>query len=381
MPKKSLITTFYPNMRRTRSVVNPGRRWPWLLLLAGGAWLLWQLAPVLAPFAAGAALAYLTVPLVDRLEARRIRRDIGAMLVLLLASLVLLLLLMLIIPMLVSQVSSLIERLPSLVDRAELWGERVVSPWLLDAFGLAIHFDSVSVKRTIASNIGNLRAALTGALPALTDQGMALLTFLSNLFLTPVVAFYFLRDWHGIVERCARLLPDRWRDETARVAGNINHIVGEFLRGQLAVMLIMAVLYGTGWRLAGLQSGIAIGVVAGLLVCIPYVGAFIGVLLATLAALLQFGDLSGLLIVWAVYAAAQTAESFYITPKLVGDRIGLHPVLVIFALMAFGALFGFIGVLVALPASAVLQVLWHEGLDRYFASRWYRRRIGRHIRP
>ena len=287
------------------------------------------------------------------------------------------LVMLLVIPMFVSQIQGLVDRLPGLVD----WLERTVSPRIHEFFGITVHFDVNSIKTGLAAHLGSVRSALANLLPALTSQGIALLTFLTNVLLTPLLAFYLLRDWHILLASVERLLPPRWRAGVTSLCGQIDHMVGEYLRGQLAVMLIMAAFYGGGWLAVGLDSGFAIGVVAGLLVAIPYVGAFIGVLLATMAAILQYGTLPEMLMVWSVYAVGQTLEGFVITPRLVGDRIGLHPALVIFALMAAGSLFGFVGVLLALPASAVLIVLWREALARYYASRWYRRRIARSSRP
>ena len=336
---------------RRKSSRPPVRVWPYLLT-ALVLWLLWSLTEVLVPFLAAAALAYMAVPTVDALARRGLNRALATTLVLVAVALLLSLLLLLIVPMFIQQVQGLSERMPTLVD----WLEHTVSPWLAAKLDIAVHFNGTSLRDAIV---------------------LALSVFLSNLFLTPILAFYLLRDWHGIVARLGQLLPPRWRPGVGEVLGKVDHMVGEFLRGQLTVMVIMAALYGLGWWLVGLDSGFAIGVVAGLLVCIPYVGAFIGVLLATLAAILQFGSFEGLAMVWGVYAVAQTLESFIITPQLVGDRIGLHPALVIFALMAFGTLFGFVGVLLALPVSAVLRVLWQEGMVRYYASRWYQRRITR----
>jgi predicted PurR-regulated permease PerM len=214
---------------------------------------------------------------------------------------------------------------------------------------------------------------LARAVPLITDQGLALFGYVSNALLLPLVLFYLVRDWRRFTAPMAELIPRRWFVELDRLGGEIDSMLGQFLRGQLAVMVIMAAVYGCGLWAVGLESGFAIGVVAGLLVFIPYVGAAIGLLLATLAAVLQFGSLSGLLLVWLVFVLGQLLESMIITPKLVGERIGLHPLVVIFALMAFGQLFGFVGIMLALPISAVLVVLVRLGRLRYLDSRFYRR--------
>ena len=331
--------------------------------------IIWPVLHVLTPFVVAAVFAYIAVPLVTRLVRWRVPRTLAVLLVLGLFVLLLVLLLLLIIPMFIEQVQGMAQRVPMVAE----WAETQLSPWLQNTLGVSVHFNAAALKTTLQHNIGDIQSALSRMLPQLTERGMALVTLITSVALTPVVAFYFVRDWDGIVARIAALIPRRWAATAGALVADMDRVLGEFLRGQLAVMLIMALLYGCGWWGVGLQSGFAIGIVAGILVFIPYVGAFIGMLLATLAAILQFGDLTGLLKVWAVYGVVQTVESFFITPVLVGERIGLHPVLVIFALMAFGQMFGFVGVLVALPVSAMLLVLWRAGLLHYFSTRFYRR--------
>ena len=354
-------------MKHTRDSARNG--WLWLAALAGLGYLLYLLTPILTPFVAGSVLAYIVVPLVDGLERRRLGRTLGTLLVIVLLMLALACLLLLIVPMLIEQGQALSLRLPGLVD----WAEHTLSPWLRDTLGLVWHFDTATFKRALTSNMGSLRGMLARAVPLITDQGLALFGYVSNVLLLPLVLFYLVRDWRRFTAPMAELIPRRWFAELDRIGGEIDSMLGQFLRGQLAVMVIMAGVYGCGLWAVGLESGFAIGVVAGLLVFIPYVGAAIGLLLATLAAVLQFGDLSGLLLVWLVFVLGQLLESMIITPKLVGERIGLHPLVVIFALMAFGQLFGFVGIMLALPISAVLVVLVRLGRLRYLDSRFYRR--------
>lgn len=354
-------------MKRTRDSARNG--WFWLAGLAAFGWLVYLLTPMLSPFVAGAVLAYIVAPLVDWLEHRRVGRTLGTLLVIVLLMLALACLLVLIVPMLINQGQALSLRLPGLVD----WAENTLSPWLRDTWGMSWHFDAATLKRELTSNLGALRGMLARAAPLITDQGLALFGYLSNLLLLPLVLFYLVRDWQQFTRPLARLIPRRWYRDLGMLGDEIDDMLGQFLRGQLAVMLIMAGVYGGGLWLAGLESGFAIGVVAGLLVFIPYVGAAIGLTLATLAALLQFGGLGGLLLVWLVFVVGQLLESMFITPKLVGERIGLHPLVVIFALMAFGQLFGFVGIMLALPISAVLVVLVRLVRLRYLDSRFYRR--------
>lgn len=348
---------------------------PWLLALAGlllAMWLLGRLSAVLAPFATAAILAYILDPLVDRLQTRGLSRTAALLLVMLAGSLTVLGLLLIVVPMLVSQAQALIARLPVLVD----FVQHTALPWLNQTLGTTLSIDSQSWRSALAGNAGSLKAALARIAPSLGHGSALLLQLAANLTLLPVLLYYFLHGWDDMVARVATLIPRRWADEVGTIAAEVDDMLGQFLRGQLSVMLLMALIYGTGLALTGLDAGFAIGVVAGLLVFIPYLGAFLGLLLATLAAVLQFDSASGLLAVWAVFAVGQLLESFLITPYLVGERIGLSPVTVIFALMAFGELLGFVGVLLALPLAAISVILGRHLLQRYFNSGFYQRRIG-----
>ncbi|MCL6451881.1 MAG: AI-2E family transporter [Acetobacteraceae bacterium] len=194
------------------------------------------------------------------------------------------------------------------------------------------------------------------------------------LVLMPVVAYYLLLDWSAVVARVLALVPPRWRLAADGLAAEVDAVLGQYLRGQLLVMGALAVFYTAGLALVGLKLALPIGVFTGLAVFVPYLGFGLGLVLALLAAVLQFQSLTGVLLVGAVYAAGQVIESFFLTPRLVGERIGLHPIAVIFALMAFGHLFGFVGVLIALPASAVLLVAVRRLQALYVSSPWYRLR-------
>jgi predicted PurR-regulated permease PerM len=208
-------------------------------------------------------------------------------------------------------------------------------------------------------------------LPALTSHGLALAGLVADLALLPVVLFYFLRDWDLMVGQIDGLLPNRLQGYVRDLATEVDDVLGQYLRGELSVMLIMACFYSLGLLLTGLKSALPIGIVAGLLVFVPYLGVTVGVLLATLAAGLQYQSLAGLVPVWGVFLLGQLLEGFVVTPRLVGERIGLHPLAVIFALMAFGQLFGFVGVLLALPLAAITLVAVRRLRQRYLNSAWY----------
>ena len=222
---------------------------------------------------------------------------------------------------------------------------------------------------------GGIAATLLGYV---SRSGFALLGLVANVVLLPVLTFFFLRDWDVFVERVAALVPRDHESTVSRLAQESSAVLGAFLRGQFLVMLILGVLYGIGLWAVGLDLGVLIGVLAGLLTFVPYLGPATVVAFGGIASLVQYGDWPHLLGVLAVFGVGQVIESYWLTPKLVGDRIGLHPVAVIFAVLAGGRLFGFLGMLLALPVAAVANVLLHYAVERYRASRIYQ---GEHPSP
>jgi predicted PurR-regulated permease PerM len=203
--------------------------------------------------------------------------------------------------------------------------------------------------------------------------GMAVVGFVVNLALLPVVLFYVLRDWDNIVESVDSMVPRRFHDTVTTLAREIDAVLSEFLRGQLSVMLLMAVFYVAALWLVGLKFALPVGIVTGILVFVPYLGSGSGLVLGTVAAVMQFPSITGVAMVWVVFAVGQLLEGFVVTPWLVGDRIGLHPVAVIFALLAFGQVFGFFGLLLALPASAAILVGLRHVQRNYQASDLYQK--------
>lgn len=354
---------------------NKKRIWlPWLagfLLIASLVLMFHFLGGMLSPFIAAAILAYILNPLVCKLEAYGVRRGRASMLVMLAAFFVILALLLVIVPMLVAQFQLIIRRLPELAD----YVQTQFLPWFNQKFGEYITLNSNTISQWLRNNAQSVQHSLQKAMPVLMQQGTSLAAGLGNLVLLPLLLYYFLLDWAHWGDGIRELVPRSYLTAYSRITSNMDTVLGEFLRGQLMVMLIMGMVYGTGLMLTGLESGFAIGMVAGILVFVPYLGAFTGLLLATLAAVLQFNSWTGLLMVWVVFAVGQFLESFFITPKIVGDRIGLSPFWVIFSLMAFGQLLGFVGMLVALPLAAVCLVLLREGKQAYLASRFYRHEI------
>ncbi len=340
---------------------------PWLvfiaLLVMGG--LVYVLGPILTPFLAGALLAYIFDPLVDRLEARGLSRGTGTIMVIVLAGLALFMLLLIALPLFQGQFAELSQRVPAALD---LLQTRFL-PWLQQSFGITISADMSTLKAWLTE-----KATQNGAnwLPTLQTGALAIVGVLANLLLIPVVMFYLLKDWDVMVARLAALTPRGWMDAVNRVARAMDAVVGEFLRGQMAVMLTLSAYYAIALWAAGLNYALPIGILTGVLSFVPFLGFGLGLILALLVALLQFADWTGVAWVAGIYLAGQVLESYVITPRLVGERVGLHPVAIIFALAAFGQLFGFVGVLLAVPLAAVLLVALRELRGVYEASAFYR---------
>lgn len=344
---------------------------PWVLMalvIALTLWLVYLLGDVMMPFAVAAVLAYILNPLVEKLRDRGVKRGLAAMLVMIFTLVLLSALVLIIVPMLINQFNNLVERLPQITN----FVQNKALPWLDNMVGKNVTVNTKTITVWLQSHTGEMSNTLKQMMPTLMRQSSNVVAGLSNLLLLPFLLYYFLLDWQRWSHGIRALVPRRFIDTYMRISGSMDKVLGEFLRGQLMVMLIMGLIYGVGLMFTGLDSGFAIGMIAGILVFVPYLGAFTGLLLATVAALLQFGSWQGVLMVWAVFGIGQFLESFLITPKIVGDRIGLSPFWVIFSLMAFGQLMGFVGMLVGLPLAAVVLVLLREGAQAYFGSRFYK---------
>ncbi|MBP6499804.1 MAG: AI-2E family transporter [Thauera sp.] len=329
--------------------------------------LFWLLGPILTPFVVAAVFAYICDPAVNWMVARRVPRALAVLLVIIALGLVLVALALILVPMVYREAVLLIRRLPELV---EMFNAQV-APILQARLGIELQLDAAQFRELIAANWNNAQDIVPIVLGHLKTGGMALLGFVANLFLIPMVMFYLLQEWPRILDALERIVPRPWLARTMRILNDIDSVMSEFLRGQLSVMMLLAVFYSVGLWFAGLNFALPVGVLTGLLVFIPYVGFGGGLILAILAALLQAEGWPPLVGVAVVYGLGQLVESFLLTPYLVGERIGLHPLAVIFALMAFGQLFGFVGVLVALPVSAALLVGLREVLGAWLASPVY----------
>jgi predicted PurR-regulated permease PerM len=326
------------------------------------------LSSVLTPFALGAVLAYLLVPGADWLQRRRVPRWVAALLMIVLTTLVLLGLVLILVPVLQRETSALREQWPALITRLNA----NLAPRLNEWFGWTITFDSRALTEMLASHVSDQDVAAS-LLARLRSGGAVLLGTLGLLVLVPVVLFYLLLEWHEFTRRFESAIPRRWHAQVVGMIAEIDSVLSQFLRGQLGVMACLALYYSAALALAGFHSALPIGILTGTLAFIPYVGYSIGLVLALGAALLQFDGWYGPTMVALVYGLGQGLEGFVLTPRLVGERIGLHPLAVIFALLAFGQLFGFFGVLVALPSSAVLLVALRRLKKAYFESAFYGR--------
>jgi predicted PurR-regulated permease PerM len=339
-----------------------------LVLVVLGAWLLWRLAPVLSPFLAGAIFAYLLNPIVVRLERHGLARSLAVALVLVVFVLLAVLLVLLAVPFIEAQIVRAAEAFPGYIA----WLQERVLPWLKERFGLEIPAfepaQALALLREHWSSAGGWLAALLGQA---ARSGAALLALLGTFVLTPVVMVYLLVDWPRVLIALDSLIPRRYAPEVRAMAREADEALSAFLRGQLLVMLTLAVLYSTALALIGLRSGVLIGLLAGLLSFVPYLGLILGLCAALIAAWIEIGSLWALLAVIAAFAAIQAFESFWLTPRLIGEKLGLHPLAVIFALLAGGQLLGFFGVLLALPAAAVLAVFLRRALRAYRSSRLY----------
>jgi predicted PurR-regulated permease PerM len=351
------------------------RAFSWLALLLGILLVLWRLAPVLTPFVVAAILAYALTPLVNRLNALG-RGHLPRVLIVVLVELVFLALLLaiglLIVPILVEQLPLLREQVPPLLNQVNAF----LAPTLA-ALGLDVSLDVVSIRGFLIEHLSaNLEDGVVQLMASVKMGGSVALSLLGNAVLIPVALFYLLVDWQRLINMLLVLVPPRLRGTVDSFTHEADSILGQYLRGQLLVMGVLAVYYSLGLALFGLNLALPIGVFTGLAVAIPYVGFGLGMVLATLAGFLEFsaqsGHISTLVMVAVVYGLGQLIESFYLTPRLVGERIGLHPLAVIFALLAFGQLLGFVGVLMALPLSAVLLVAVRRLRSAYLASALYR---------
>jgi predicted PurR-regulated permease PerM len=340
----------------------------WFALLL----LLILLSSVLTPFVAAAILAYALNPGVDRLsklhwKQLRLPRAIAVSLVMLLLIAAMLALVLIVVPVLQKEAPLLCDQIPVFLAKLN----DIASPKLHE-MGIKIELDGAGIKKLLTQQFAASGDEIMNAVFASAKVGgTAILGWLATAVLVPVVLFYLLLDWHSLVARISDAVPRRWVGKTVSMANEVDILLAQYLRGQLLVMLILAAYYSIALAIAGFEIALPVGILTGLLVFIPYLGFGLGLILALIAAILQFSDWHGLIAVAIIYGFGQILESFFLTPRLVGERIGLNPLAVIFALLAFGQLFGFTGVLLALPSSAILMVAFKHLRASYFSSSFY----------
>jgi predicted PurR-regulated permease PerM len=339
----------------------------WLAALVVFILLLWLLSPILLPFIAGLAIAYLLTPLTDRLERMGLHRLAAALIIITLVVLAIILVILLVAPILGGQLSSFIDNIPGYVAKLRSLVTESSSLWVQKIVGSGIASD-----KAIGDLVTQGAGYLTTLLKSLWSGGSALISLFSLIVVTPVVAFYLIYDWHKMIGTADSWIPLHQRETVRELARQTDAAIAGFVRGQSAVCLILGTFYAVGLSFAGLNFALLIGLISGLITFIPYVGSMTGLILALAVAVAQFWpQYAPILIVLGIFLLGQFLEGNVLSPKLVGDSVGLHPVWLMFALLAFGYLFGFVGLLVAVPLAATIGVLCRFALNRYLESSLY----------
>lgn len=344
----------------------------WLVLAATVlfGWLFYLLSPILTPFFVAALFAYLGDPSADLLERWGVSRLMAVVIVFSMMIITFVVLVLVLFPVIQGQVGLLLDALPGYLE----WGAAIVLPWVEDNFGYTVEqFDQAAMSGWVTEHWSQAGGVAAGIVSILSRSGGVVAVWAANLVLIPVVTFYLLRDWDDLVAYIDHLLPRSVQPEIAHIAAEADSMLGAFLRGQILVMLCLGTIYAVGLWLIGVKFALLIGILAGAVSFVPYLGFVVGLFVAGIAVLLQTHDAMQLLPVLAVFAVGQAVEGMLLTPTLVGDRIGLHPVVVIFAVLAGGQLFGFVGILLALPVAAVLAVVVRDLHRRYMESQVYQK--------
>jgi predicted PurR-regulated permease PerM len=339
----------------------------WLAALVVFVLVLWQLSEILLPFVAGLAIAYLLTPLTDRIESIGVNRLAAALLIITLVVLAFVYLILLVAPILGGQLSSFIDNIPAYVTRLQSLLSDPSRPWVQKLLGAGFNPDK-SIGDLVTQGVG----WLTTFLRSLWSGGRALVSLFSLVVVTPVVAFYLIYDWHRMIHTADSWIPLQQRETVRQLAREIDAAIAGFVRGQTAVCLILGSFYAVTLTLSGLNFGLLIGLISGVITFIPYVGSMTGLMLALGVAVAQFWpEYSSILMVLGIFLVGQFLEGNLLAPKLVGESVGLHPVWIIFALLAFGYLFGFVGLMVAVPLAATIGVLVRFAFQRYRESSLY----------
>jgi len=346
------------------SQVSDSQKWMILTGVTITAFALYLLSPILTPFFAAALLAYLGDPLADRLE-KKFSRTVAVSIVFIALFSILTVLAFFILPLLAQQVSYLVNNMPAYLDHIQ----KNVVPMLAQKSGIdSTVIDLELIKKLFTTHYAQAGGLVSQLVSSVAASGLMLVAWIANLVLIPVVTFYLLRDWDLLIARIDELLPRKFQPVIARLAKDSDDVLAAFLRGQFMVMIALGMVYSIGLWFIDLELALLIGMLAGLVSFVPYLGFIVGIVAASVAMLLQTHELLHLIPVLIVFSIGQMLEGMLLTPLLVGDRIGLHPVAVIFAVLAGGQLFGFVGILLALPVAAVLAVLLRHVHGEYKSS-------------
>ena len=345
------------------------QRWQLVALILVVCLVLYVFGPVLTPFVAAAIFAYLFDPLVDRLQRWKISRSWATTIVFLVLLIALIVILVLLVPYIERQIATLIRKLPDWIA----WVQSDGIPWLNAQFDLSLEAPDMQQLAGIVQDHWKEAggAAATVAL-AVSKSGLTVVSWVIHLIVVPVAFFYLLRDWHSMIESVHDLIPRSVEPTVVRLARESDETLSGFVRGQVSVMLVLGVMYAIALWAIGLDIGPLIGIIAGLISFIPYLGGISGILMALIAAIVQYHDWMHVILVLVVFGIGHLLEGYVLVPRLVGEKIGLHPLAVIFAILAGGELFGFLGVLLALPIASVCMVVLRELHSRYRASDLYR---------
>lgn len=339
----------------------------WFVIFFVFFYLVYILSSVLMPFVAGILLAYLLDPMVDKMQKLKMSRTCATLLVCFLTMLIVLPAISLLLGMIENQVSLLLQATPKYLG---LMMEKL-RPTLQTISEKFPDFKGGNLEDLVRANIGNSMKVAGKILKSVLSNGFALINLISLLLIMPVVTFYMLRDWDSFVKKFEGLLPKKSKKGIMESFKEIDKIIAGFIRGQLSVCIILGLFYSIGLKLVGLELGLLVGFIAGIISFIPYVGSITGFIVGCILAFAQYGDISHVLYVVAVFMVGQFIEGNFLTPKLVGESVGLHPVWVMFALLAGGVLLGFLGLMLAVPLAAIIGVLVRNGVAKYKQSSLY----------
>ena len=349
-------------------MVVDSNRWYFLAVFLLLGFFIYLLSPILTPFAVSALIAYLFDPFADKLESWKLSRTLSVVVVFLVMILLTFVILLLLIPALEQQISNLITNLP----RYFIWLSEHITPWIKEKFGIQTDFFNFSEVTTLLKAHWNEAGGIAKNLIAsLSKSSLVLVNWMMNIVLIPVITFYLLRDWDILTARVGELIPRPVYPTINKLVTESNSVLSAFLRGQFSVMLVLGLIYTVGLMIVGLDLSLLIGMGAGIVSFIPYLGAITGMVVGVITAIVQFGDPTYVVYVLIVFGIGQLLEGMVLTPLMVGDRIGLHPVAVIFSVLAGGQLFGFVGILLGLPIAAVVMVLLRFAHHNYIKSKMY----------